>query len=191
MLLAALACGVAAEAPPAHALAYDAAAEEAFVRLVNAERAARGLNRLVVVPDLVRVARRHTARMIAAGDLHHNPRLYEDIRPARHAVGENVGFGSSVGELHPMFMASPSHRRNVLFRMFTQIGVGVAYDEGGAMYVTLNFAKPFGRAPAARPVPPKPARPKPARPKPVPVPRDPEPVTVTLLLRLAALDALD
>jgi uncharacterized protein YkwD len=159
-------------AAPAGAVSFDTGAERAFVGLVNRERVARGLRPLEVRSDLVALARRHTRAMVAADNLFHNYNVHDEVRPRRYATGENVGYGTSVSDLHAQFMDSPSHRRNVLFSIFTQIGVGVAYDATGWMYVTLDFARPYGPAkPAAQAPVVEPAR------------------TVDLLLRLTLLDA--
>lgn len=163
---------IAVPAMPAGAVSFDAGAERAFVSLVNAERATRGLRPLVVKPDLVSLARRHTSAMVAADNLFHNYRVHSQVRPRRYATGENVGYGTSVSSLHAQFMDSSSHRRNVLFSIFTEVGVGVAYDSYGWMYVTLDFARPYGTAAVVAPVPAVEAS-----------------RTVNLLLRLSLLDA--
>jgi uncharacterized protein YkwD len=164
--------GFAVRATPAAAASFDPGAERAFVAAVNRERVSRGLHPLLVRADLVALARRHTGKMVAADNLFHNYGVFSQVRPRRYATGENVGYGTSVGDLHAQFMESPSHRRNVLFSIFTEIGVGVAYDDAGWMYVTLDFARPYGPArPAAPPAVVEPAR------------------TVDMLLRLASLDA--
>lgn len=163
---------LAVPATPATAGSFDAGAERAFVDLVNSERAARGLRPLAVKRDLVTLARRHTSRMVAADNLFHNYGVHSQVRPRRYATGENVGYGVSVSSLHAQFMESPSHRRNVLLSIFTEVGVGVAHDAYGWMYVTIDFARPYRPAAAVTAAPA------------VEAPR-----TVSLLLRLTLLDA--
>jgi uncharacterized protein YkwD len=169
---AVVAAGLMVQAVPVVAASFDPGAERAFVNLINQERVGRGLRPLVVRADLVATARKHTRRMVAADNIFHNDGLHSQARPRRYATGENVGYGTSVADLHAQFMDSSSHRRNVLFSIFTEIGVGVAYDGPGWMYVTLDFARPYAASapPAPRIV--------------VEAPR-----TVDLLLRLTLLDA--
>lgn len=123
-----------------------------FVARINQERAAQGLATLSVAGDLVAVARSHSGRMAGAGELYHNPNLGGDVANWQ-TVGENVGRGASVGELHGAFMASPSHRDNVLDDDWSQIGVGVAVASDGRVYVTEVFRQPAGSAPAPEPEP--------------------------------------
>lgn len=50
-------------------------------------------------------------------------------------LGENVGYGSSVGGVHQQFMESASHRANILNNKFTHVGVGVAQGHGRTFVV--------------------------------------------------------
>ena len=53
-------------------------------------------------------------------------------------AGENVGYGSSVEEVHQRFMASSAHRANILNPSFRQAGVGVV-AVNGTTWVTIVF----------------------------------------------------
>ena len=55
-----------------------------------------------------------------------------------HSLGENVGYGTSVSQLHSAFMASPLHKANILGSDYRFVGVGVA-KAGGYMWVTVVF----------------------------------------------------
>jgi len=150
------------------AAAVDGNAEAQFVAKVNAERAAVGLPSLSVAGDLVDVARRHSARMAAGNNLHHNPNLGSEVS-GWQKVGENVGRGPSVDAIHTAFMNSSSHRANIVGADWTQIGIGVEVS-GGVVWVTQVFRKPT--AAAAEPAP----EPEPApAPAPAPAPVDPAP----------------
>lgn len=152
-------------------------AEAQFTELVNSERAAHGSARLPVAGDLVDVARRHAERMAAEGRLYHNPNLGSEVQNWQ-TVGENVGTGPSVEEIHQAFMASGSHRGVILDGTFTQVGIGVAI-KGDTIWVAQVFRNPM---PPPEPAPaPEPARVDAARetraaPAPAPAPPQPQPV---------------
>ena len=124
--------------------------EDAFVGRIGDERAASSLGGLTVAPDLVDVARHHAQEMADQQRLHHNESLGSDVQ-GWQKVGENVGVGSSVEEIHQAFMASSSHRDNILDRDFTEVGVGVVVD-GPDLWVVEVFRLPKA-APAAAPAP--------------------------------------
>lgn len=54
-------------------------------------------------------------------------------------AGENVGTGSTVEQIHAGFLASPSHRANIVRREFDRVGVGVVWV-GSRMWVSVVFA---------------------------------------------------
>lgn len=118
-------------------LRQDAGLESRFVGAINDARAEAGLGALRPYVDLTDDARAHTARMIASGDLFHSDRL-GGYATGWSLLGENVGFGPSVVKLHDAFMASPSHRKNVLDE-FDRVGVGADTSQDGAIYVTVLF----------------------------------------------------
>lgn len=152
--LAALAVAVStfavAAATPAQASARTD--ESGFAASINASRTKAGRPAYAVSGDLSAVAHRWAVSMASGASLRHNPNLAGQISGWRF-VGENVGVGSDVGELHQAFMNSPAHRANIMDADFTQVGIGVAYG-GGRLWVTEVFRRPTVTAPAAalRPV---------------------------------------
>ena len=143
-------------AGPTRAQAADL--EATSVNLVAGERRAAGLAPLSVEPDLVAVARRHSATMAAQNRLFHNPALAQDVA-GWVSVGENVGKGAGVDAVHAALMASSTHRAEILKAVFTDVGVGVVQADG-VLWVTQVF-----RQRASAPV-------VAASPAPVPVPTD-------------------
>ena len=125
--------------------------ERDFTDRIHAERATAGVPAYSEQADLAAVARRHAERMAAEGRLYHNPNLANEVE-GWEAVGENVGRGPSVDEIHRAFMASPSHRAGILSTTFTQVGVGVAIAADGEIWVAQVFRKPAA-APAPAPAP--------------------------------------
>jgi uncharacterized protein YkwD len=133
------------------------ASESSFASMINASRRHYGLKPLRVVSDLTLVARSWSNSMAVAGDISHNPRLTKQVGTWR-VVGENVGVGGNARQLHLAFMASPSHRANLLSKSYTEVGIGVV-RHNGTLYVTEDFRRPV-RATSATVIPPrKPAAP--------------------------------
>lgn len=131
---------------PAALAGTDAAAETAFLDLLNQRRGSAGLPALSVAGDLTEVARRHSARMADAVDLHHNAALTNEVS-GWQKVGENVGRGPSVQVIHDAFVASPSHDANLVEPDYLQVGIGVE-ERDGRLWVTQVF-----RLPSAAPAP--------------------------------------
>ncbi|GMQ98913.1 MAG: hypothetical protein BMS9Abin17_1447 [Acidimicrobiia bacterium] len=125
---------VAAFATPAFA-----GAEGQFVSKINASRAAAGKAPLEVYWDLADDARAHSAAMAAKGSIYHNPGL-AGVTSGWTTLGENVGVGFDVNQLHQAFMDSAGHRSNILGD-FNYVGVGVKVDDAGLVWVTVVFMK--------------------------------------------------
>jgi uncharacterized protein YkwD len=140
LALTAGATGAAVAPSSAFASTYDLEAQ--FVAKLNAARQASGLAPYAVAYDLVSVARGHSASMASQQSLYHNPSLTSQVQNWQ-AVGENVGEGPTVTDIHNAFMASPEHRANILDHDFTQVGVGVSVDKNGIVWVTEDFRQPM------------------------------------------------
>ena len=143
----------------------DAAAgqEAAFVTLINAERAERGLSTLTLDPMLTETARAHSEEMCSADYFdHHSPtpgigspmdrylsasRLLGLPQPEYLLVGENIYYCSVCNDIynvdyaHRALMASPGHRANILEPRFAKIGVGVYRNSKGEFWVTEMFSR--------------------------------------------------
>ena len=137
------------------------AAERATLCLLNAERRARGLDRLLPDRELRRAALRHSRDMVRRGFFEHeNPDgigPHERIVAAGYAPGRNgftTGENLATGEpgaddpatIVDGWMHSPGHRRNILRPAFEEIGIGiVARYEGGGPGAT--YTTTFGGSP--------------------------------------------
>jgi hypothetical protein len=155
--------------------------EAAFVELMNASRAASGLNTLATYADLVDDARRHTDDMIVQGQIFHSTEAeLTSVTTGWAAIGENVGMGPNPDILHQAFMASPSHKANILGD-YDRVGVGVDRSGDGTMFVTVLFMKD-----AAVPVTTTTTTTAP----PPPPPPTPTPVTVPAVAPAAAESSL-
>jgi uncharacterized protein YkwD len=124
--------------------------ESEFVAKMNAAREANGLRPYTVYGDLTSIARDHSQQMAQRQTLYHNPDLTSEVQNWQ-SVGENVGEGGSVSDIHNAFMQSPEHRANILDHGFTQVGVGVAVDRNGVIWVTEDFRQPMGASSAPAP----------------------------------------
>lgn len=127
---------------PTAALASNSSMEAQFVSKMNAAREANGLRPYTVSSDLVSIARQHSDAMASKGELYHNPSLTSEVQNWQ-AVGENVGDGPTVSDIHTAFMNSPEHRANILDHDYTQVGVGVTVDKNGQVWVTEDFRQPM------------------------------------------------
>ncbi len=122
---------------PAVAAVDPGNAEAQFVDLINAERTSRGLNPLTVDPELTAGARMQAAAIRDAGRLFHNPDL-GSVTSGWSWIGENVGYGYDVANLHNAFMNSSGHRANILKSGATHVGLGVIVD-GTTVWVAEVF----------------------------------------------------
>lgn len=110
-----------------------------FLRKHNRARVRRGVPRLSLDRQLSKVAIVHTREMVNAGVIYHVASSLLSRRVTNWStLGENVGVGDNVDQLHRAFMNSPGHRANILYSGFRYIGIGVtrAHDR---MWVTVNF----------------------------------------------------
>ena len=112
-------------------------AEAQFIDLINTERTSRGLNALAVDPELTAGARMQAAAIRDAGRLFHNPDL-GSVTTGWSWIGENVGYGYDVANLHTAFMNSSGHRANILKSGATHVGLGVVVD-GTTVWVAEVF----------------------------------------------------
>jgi uncharacterized protein YkwD len=138
--MAVLACTAAIEAPEADAATRLTKAERAVVRLINAERAKRGLRKLRVRVTLNRAADRHSREMLRRQYFGHRSanggsvatRIaragYIGRRCARWSVGETLAAGAGLYATPQvvvrMFLRSKRHRAVLLSKRWRDIGVG-------------------------------------------------------------------
>jgi uncharacterized protein YkwD len=152
-------CGV---APPAHIQVVKAAmaaatdphdVEKQILDLMDRDRAANGLPRLERDLRLTKVAEAYSREMAESGEIAHvsqrTGNAVDRVRAARISpmpttIAENVGRDYSADAIERAFMTSPGHRDNILARVVTHVGVGVALGkrEGNAIpiFVTQVFA---------------------------------------------------
>lgn len=123
--------------------------ESEVVRLVNRERAKRGLASLTENWELSRVARYKSQDMINKGYFSHTSptygafsRMIESFNIRFSAAGENIAYGQRTPEeVMTDWMNSTGHRNNILSPIYTHIGVGLARKSNGVSYWTQMFIK--------------------------------------------------
>jgi uncharacterized protein YkwD len=127
----------------------DADAISAVIDRTNAERHKERLPPLTVDPRLTDAAERHADRMAQRDRLSHELDGRSVADRARSAgyeyrmVGENIAWNQPTAEeVVADWMTSRGHRRNILSRDFTQIGVAVAMNSKGEPYWVQVFGSP-------------------------------------------------
>ena len=135
--------------------------EQHMVKVINQERAAAGLSELDWNEPMAEVARAHSAEMRDAVYFSHEsptPALRQPIDRyilgiggSPRVVAENIyrAWGNhsllsdaDIDAAHKSLMDSPGHRANLLLKNVTRIGIGIATDATGNIWVTQLFAKP-------------------------------------------------
>ena len=137
---------------PGFAMSDD---EKAAVEFLNEDRRRAGLEELLPEENLADLARSHAVDMLEHDYFSHIDRKgrnpFERMRDAGiaySAAGENLykGLNDPVGEdlliAQRFLMQSPSHRKNILDRDFSHIGVGLVRSEDGWLYLVQCFIRP-------------------------------------------------
>jgi uncharacterized protein YkwD len=116
-------------------------------RMANAARASEGVGRLRRNRRLDAIAQAHADAMRDARRIGHDvgqggPRARIEAAglPIRSA-GENVAHADDLGRAHRALWASPSHRGTLLHARFDSVGIGVARDSDGSVWVCEVFAE--------------------------------------------------
>lgn len=110
--------------------------QSSVCRLVNRERKRKEAEPLVLDRELSRVAQKHAEDMVKRGYFSHespeggtmSTRL-KDAEISYGYAGENIAKGyATPREVMEGWMDSPGHRRNILYKPFRKIGIGVYED---------------------------------------------------------------
>lgn len=125
--------------------------EDQVLKLVNQERAKRGLQTLSKNWQLARVARTKSQDMATKNYFSHQSPTYgspftmmQNFGLRFSAAGENIAMGQNTPQqVMTAWMNSAGHRANILSAAYTQIGVGVARNKSGVYYWTQDFMKPM------------------------------------------------
>ena len=116
----------------------DAGCSAALFTLTNSARADKGLAPLAFDSGLAAVAHGHSRAMVLEGFFDHVSPVTGNFMDRLAAAGifptaggENIAFDPvSCGTLHDLWMASPTHRANILNPAYTKGGFGVVASNG-------------------------------------------------------------
>lgn len=108
-----------------------------MAKKVNKARTSNDKSKVKLDPELSRVARRHSKSMAKSEELVHTKNLGGKVTKWK-SLGENIGYGDSINQLHSMFMNSEVHKDNILKAEFRYVGVGTV-KKGGWLWTTVIF----------------------------------------------------
>ena len=128
-----------------HIIALSAAL--ALLHDVNRERRTHGLPPLAIDARLSSAAESHADEMARSGSFSHDSidgaSPFDRMRQAgcRFAyAAENIALASSADQADTALFDSAPHRENTLSGRYQRIGIGVAQDASGEMYVVEDFS---------------------------------------------------
>lgn len=120
-----------------------------IVSSINKERTSRGLNALNINPKLTQAAQNRSAVLARAGRIFHvsarKDTPWAELSQVGYTytlAGENLALGiEAPSELASRWMASPTHRENILEAKFEDIGIGITtgYYEGQLMSYVVSY----------------------------------------------------
>lgn len=132
----------------ATALSAQSNDEADIFALVNRERVKHRLQPLEWDDKIAELARNYSRRMAREGFFdHYDPNGKSVSDRARkvdwETIGENLFMGTERPQLNVFavrgWMRSDSHRKNILNKVFTASGLGIARGKDGNIYVTQVF----------------------------------------------------
>ena len=98
----------------------------AVIDYVNASRAKAGLPPLRENVTLDRKADAWAQHLRDVCDLSHS-KLSDGAPSDWMKLGENVGYGGNIGQIHEAYLNSPGHRANIMDSAFTSMGAAAVY----------------------------------------------------------------
>lgn len=125
--------------------------EQELITLINKDRAENNLPPLAIDESLMRLAREHSEDMANKSIVSHDqPSGDLQVRMNRagylfEAASENVARSRSIHQAHSDFLKSEKHKKNILAKDVTHIGIGIVqppYPEDEYLAITEIFAAP-------------------------------------------------
>ena len=112
-----------------------------LVAMINDERVRRGVRPLEACKSLDTFAGMEAEAMAETGDIMPWFQSLQELEQLLKSskVGENIGAGDSVQELHANVVADPKQCQRFLSKDFTQIGVAVSLGCGNKLYMCQLF----------------------------------------------------
>jgi uncharacterized protein YkwD len=128
--------------------------EREIFEITNREREAHGLSPLVWDDALARASRNHS-RDIIDNNIRGGHIGSDGSGPTQRGIREGSAFGVAgenvqqrfnwnftAQDIHESWMNSPGHRRNILYSVYTHLGVGIEFSEG-RIFFTQKFGFPW------------------------------------------------
>ena len=106
---------------------------------LNIDRKAHSLRTLGTQADAQRKAQAWAEKLARENRLYHST-LSSGIKVRWCSIGENVGYGPTVGAIEDAYMASAGHRANILSTKWNGVGVGYAKN-GNRTFTVQVFIK--------------------------------------------------
>jgi uncharacterized protein YkwD len=131
---------------PTAPLPAGADQSEALLSMLNQARATERSGALIRSAVLDALAARHADAIRKLQRIAHDagdgdpPSRVEATDLNVLVTGENVAHASDVRRAHRLLWASPSHRENLLQPRFDRVGIGIAPDPDGSIWVCELFA---------------------------------------------------
>lgn len=121
------------------------AEEQTFLDRTNALRSSVGVRQLDEHGTLTAKAEAWANYMASTGRLEHSNLSSNLPGVSWTALGENVGWSSPTSDtlltIHNSFVNSSGHKKNLVDSRFTHMGIGVATDGSGRVWVAEVFAQ--------------------------------------------------
>ena len=124
------------------------AQEQTAGNLLNNDRARYNLAPLTLDPALCRIARIKSEDMRDNQYFAHTSPTYGNVRQmlthfgySYSAAGENIAHHATIEKAQAAFLSSPGHRKNIMSSAYTKVGLGIALDKNGFVYLTQIFAR--------------------------------------------------
>jgi uncharacterized protein YkwD len=116
---------------------FSAAAESEFISKINGLRSSLGVAGLSANAELNNYARWWATQMADSGNFSHSD--FPSLLDPWWIVGENVGYGPTVGSIFDKLVASTLHYSNMVDARYSSVGVGTYVDATGRMWTTHLF----------------------------------------------------
>ncbi|MFH1518351.1 MAG: CAP domain-containing protein [Pseudomonadota bacterium] len=125
-------------------------AEQLMFEMINQSRLEARLSRLKYDERLAGVARAHSEDMLKNKFFAHVSPTHGDLGRRMKSAGikaktftENLANNTDIAAAHLGLMDSPGHRKNILDRNVTHVGVGIVRGREDQLFITVNFIQEF------------------------------------------------
>jgi uncharacterized protein YkwD len=130
-----------AGAAPACTPVASPADEATLAGLINAQRRAEHVPKVVKQADLMRQGRKKSMAMAAGAKFAHS--ASGGLSFAHGGAGaQNIAMAPTVQEAFQAMLDSPPHRANMMSKEYRLTGVGAARDCNGEIFFTVNLMAP-------------------------------------------------